>query len=128
MIRLVRKTCLSLLLIVLGFQLNAQMTIPIGESCSGEDIIPVNTFYNYGYSQTIFTSDELVAGEITSISYKYNDNLPATVSSQIYLGEVSRNMFANNSDFVSADSLTQVFSGNVVFNNGWVTITFDTPF
>lgn len=108
--------------------MNAQMTIPIGESCTGEDIIPVNTFYKYGYSQSIFTSDELVAGEITSISYKYNDNLPATVSSQIYLGEVSRNMFSNSSDFVTPNNLTLVYSGNVEFRNGWVTITFDTPF
>ena len=128
MIKVARKVFVFLLLIVLGFQLNAQMVIPVGDNCAGDDIIPVNTFYNYSYSQSLFSSEELVAGEITSISYKYNDNVTVSISSQIYLGEVNKEMFTNNSDFVSANELTQVYSGNVVLNNGWVTITFDTPF
>lgn len=116
------------MLITASFQLSAQMIIPIGDNCIGEDAVPVNSFYNYSYSQSIYTAEELVAGEITSISYKYNANDPITISSQIYLGEVNRNEFANSSDFVPADSLTQVFVGSVVYNNGWVNITFTTPF
>ena len=117
-----------LVLITASFQLSAQMIIPIGDNCIGEDAVPVNSFYNYSYSQSIYTTEELVAGEITSISYKYNANDPITISSQIYLGEVNRNEFANSSDFVPADSLIQVFVGSVVYNNGWVNITFTTPF
>lgn len=117
-----------LVLIIANFQLNAQMVIPIGDNCIGEDAIPINSFYNYSYSQSIYSAEELVAGEVSSISYKYNANDPVTISSQIYLGEVNRSEFANSSDFVPADSLTQVFVGSVVFNNGWVNITFTTPF
>ena len=69
-----------------------------------------------------------MAGEISSISYKFNSEVPTTISSQIYLGEVNRDVFANPEDFVSADSLTQVYSGNVTFTQGWVTINFTTPF
>lgn len=130
-LNIVKKFKLLFSLIVLltaSVQLNAQMVIPIGENCTGEDIIPVNNYYNYSYSQTIYSADELVAGEITSISYKFDDNETTNIVSQIYLGEVSRGVFANSGDFVPADSLTQVFSGDVTFNNGWVTINFTNTF
>ena len=109
-------------------QLNAQTVVTIGNNCTGEDFLPINVTYNYSYSQTIFSSEELMAGEISSISYKFNSEIPTTISSQIYLGEVSKDVFANPEDFVSADSLTLVYSGNVTFTQGWVTINFTTPF
>ncbi|MEE1301541.1 MAG: hypothetical protein UHD64_02060, partial [Bacteroidales bacterium] len=49
-------------------QLNAQTVVTVGNNCMGEDVVPVNVFYNYGYSQSIFSSEELMAGEISSIS------------------------------------------------------------
>lgn len=109
-------------------QLNAQTVVTVGNNCMEEGVVPVNVFYNYSYSQSIFSSEELMAGEISSISYKFNSAVPVTISSQIYLGEVNRDVFANPDDFVSADSLTQVYSGNVTFTQGWVTINFTTPF
>lgn len=109
-------------------QLNAQTVVTIGNNCTGEDFLPINVTYNYSYSQTIFSSEELMAGEISSISYKFNSEIPTTISSQIYLGEVSKDVFANPEDFVSADSLTLVYSGDVTFTQGWVTINFTTPF
>lgn len=109
-------------------QLNAQTVVTVGNNCMGEDFLPINVTYGYSYSQTIFSSEELMAGEISSISYKFNSEVPTTISSQIYLGEVNRDVFANPEDFVSADSLTQVYSGNVTFTQGWVTINFTTPF
>lgn len=120
---------LSLVLfIALIPQLNAQTVVTIGNNCTGEDFLPINVTYNYSYSQTIFSSEELMAGEISSISYKFNSEIPTTISSQIYLGEVSKDVFANPEDFVSADSLTLVYSGDVTFTQGWVTINFTTPF
>ncbi|MEE1143174.1 MAG: fibronectin type III domain-containing protein [Bacteroidales bacterium] len=109
-------------------QLNAQTVVTVGNNCMGEDFLPINVTYGYSYSQTIFSSEELMAGEISSISYKFNSEVPVTISSQIYLGEVNKDVFANPEDFVSADSLTQVYSGNVTFTQGWVTINFTTPF
>ena len=107
---------LSLVLfIALIPQLNAQTVVTIGNNCTGEDFLPINVTYNYSYSQTIFSSEELMAGEISSISYKFNSEIPTTISSQIYLGEVSKDVFANPEDFVSADSLTLVYSGDVTF-------------
>lgn len=116
------------LFLTLTAQLNAQTVVTIGNNCMGEDFLPINVTYGYSYSQTIFSSEELMAGEISSISYKFNSEVPVTISSQIYLGEVNRDVFANPEDFVSADSLTQVYSGNVTFTQGWVTINFTTPF
>lgn len=109
-------------------QLNAQTVVTVGNNCIEEGFLPINVTYGYSYSQTIFSSEELMAGEISSISYKFNSEVPTTISSQIYLGEVNRDVFANPEDFVSADSLTQVYSGNVTFTQGWVTINFTTPF
>jgi hypothetical protein len=109
-------------------QLNAQTVVTVGNNCMVEDFLPINVTYGYSYSQTIFSSEELMAGEISSISYKFNSEVPVTISSQIYLGEVNKDVFANPEDFVSADSLTQVYSGNVTFTQGWVTINFTTPF
>lgn len=120
---------LSLVLfIALIPQLNAQTVVTIGNNCTGEDFLPINVTYNYSYSQTIFSSEELMAGEISSISYKFNSEIPTTISSQIYLGEVSKDVFVNPEDFVSADSLTLVYSGDVTFTQGWVTINFTIPF
>lgn len=109
-------------------QLNAQTVVTVGNNCIEEGFLPINVTYGYSYSQTIFSSEELMAGEISSISYKFNSEVPTTISSQIYLGEVNRDVFANPEDFVSADSLTQVYLGNVTFTQGWVTINFTTPF
>ncbi len=120
---------LSLVLfITLISQLNAQTVVTIGNNCTNQDFIPVNVTYSYSYSQSIFSPEELMAGEITSISYKFNSDVPTTISSQIYLGEVNKDVFANSSDFVPADSLTQVYSGEVTFTGGWVTINFTEPF
>jgi hypothetical protein len=110
---------------------HAQTDVVVGEDGNNyTDYLPFYFYAPYSYTQTVYLAEELLPGTITSISYYTEFN--STISDApvaLYLGEVARTQFNGSTDFVPADSLTQVFSGNVTFaTSGWVTITFDTPF
>ena len=91
--------------------------------------MPIEGYHTTSYSQSLYLSTEIPSGLITSISYQYalTETMNAT-STTIYMGEVSRNAFYGDNDRVVADSLTQVFTGDVVFSQGWVTINLTSPF
>ena len=109
-------------------QMNAQVVLQLGDGTATQSSVPIAHFFNYGYSQAIYTSDELTSGSISAIAYDYAYVTGCTVTSTIYMGEVSRSFFSGGSDFLPLDSLTQVYQGSVAFSQGWTTITLDTPF
>ena len=109
-------------------QMNAQVVLQLGNGTATQSSVPIAHFFNYGYSQAIYTSDELMQGSISAIAYDYAYSTGCTVTSTIYMGEVSRSFFSGGSDFLPLDSLTQVYQGSVAFSQGWTTITLDTPF
>ena len=113
--------------IVFAMQLSAQAVGEYGTSTSY--YVPVNNFYNYSYTQSIYPADSLQPGLITAISYKYAYTSTTTVNpSTIYVAEVSRSTFASSTDYEPLANLTQVFSGSVTYSQGWVRIDFDQPF
>ncbi len=109
-------------------QMNAQVVLQLGDGTATQSSVPIAHYFNYGYSQAIYTSDELMQGSISAIAYDYAYSTGCTVTSTIYMGEVSRSSFSGGSDFLPLDSLTQVYQGSVAFSQGWTTITLDTPF
>ena len=109
-------------------QMNAQVVLQLGNGTATQSSVPIAHYYRYGYSQAIYTSDELTSGSISAIAYDYAYSTGCTVTSTIYMGEVSKSSFSGGSDFLPLDSLTQVYQGSVAFSQGWTTITLDTPF
>ena len=93
--------------------------------------LPLNSYYNYSYTQSLVDASE-VSGAATfdTIYWQYYYSSPCTRSIQIYLGETTKTEFASGSDMVPGNTLTEVFSGSVTFNNDntWFAIPLQTPF
>lgn len=124
-----RKNWTILLFLLFGIRLlNAQTEVTVGNGTQ-VSYMPIEGYHTTSYSQSLYLSTEMPSGLITSISYQYALTEPMNATSTtIYMGEVSRNAFYGANDRVVADSLTQVFTGNVVFSQGWVTINLTAPF
>jgi hypothetical protein len=105
--------------------------LPVGNGTTSSYNIPLNTYYNYSYTQQLYLASEInYTGDITSIGFQYIYSTGQTKSNQsIYLAETD---LTTLSTWVPADSLTLVYNGTVNYNNSgndnWVTITFTTPF
>ena len=121
------------MVLIIAMQLSAQSgsTVTIGEySTDTHYDMPLNTWQDYSYTQSIYPADSLQrGGVITALSYKYAYGLNLVVNPVIiYLSEVNRSSFASTFDYVPLSELTEVFNGNVAYSEGWVTITLDEPF
>ena len=109
-------------------------TVQVGNGTTGTYYIPVNTFYNYSFSEQIYTAQELGAinGTVTCIAYQYFYSSPQTKDIIIYMGNTSKNTFSGSSDWISVNNMYKVFEGTVNFNNSgegnWVNIPLDLPF
>ncbi|SHE50819.1 Por secretion system C-terminal sorting domain-containing protein [Chryseobacterium arachidis] len=110
--------------------MSAQISLGSGTNTG---TMPVLTNWGYTYSQQIFLKSELnavAAGNITGVKF----NLGATSSIansttwKVYIGQTAKTTFSSTSDWIPLASLTQVFDGEVVNNNGEVTVTFSAPF
>ena len=109
-------------------------TITIGEGNSMTDMVPYNTFYNYSFTEQIYLANEIeYAGAIKAVSFRlaYSYNTECTSDIVVYMKNVSRSAFDDTSDYEPVAEDNIVFSGpwTIPANyDGWVTITFDTPF
>ena len=90
--------------------------------------LPLNSYYEYSWSEQIYTPDEIgPSGYIGSLSF-YVSNNPTTRYLNIYLANTTKDSFTENYDWVLASSATLVFSGDVSFNIGWNDIALNTSF
>ena len=91
-----------------------------------------NLYYNYSYSQTIYTQAQISqGGTIQSIQFEYDGySSGGTRNWTVYMGHTTKSSFSSTSDWISTGSMTQVFSGNYTFNtsSGWYEIDLDTDF
>ncbi len=111
--------------------LNAQITLGEGSTAVGN--LPINTNYQYSYSQQIFTKQEInanAAGNITGLKFYLDPSADITNSSDwvIYLGHTSKTSFTSATDWIPVTGLTEVFSGTITNANNVVEIVFTTPF
>jgi hypothetical protein len=93
--------------------------------------LPVNTYYNYSYTQQLFLASEMgSANLITNIAFKYAYSSPTTklTNVKIYMGHTTKDVFASNTDTVPFADLTEVYSGNLNCSQGWNTFELDQPF
>ena len=108
----------------------AQNVLPVtvGTGTSTTQALPFHNNYDYSHSQMLFLSEEIVEGQIDSISFYYSYSTPKTINNaKVYLGSTDRTRMSKG-NFMSADSLTVVYEGSITFSQGWVTIPFTTPF
>ena len=115
------------MLLLFATQISAQTEIVIGNLNSNQTSqeLPLNMYYNYSYSQTIYHRSELVAGEISSISYFFTGESFSSGTITIYMKEVSDSIL---SEFSSSDNFVQVYSGPLHLTNGWTTFNFPEIF
>ena len=95
--------------------------------------LPVNMFYNYSLSQQIYTADEIgvpKGGTIQSIAFDYlYTNAFSMEGIQVYMMNVDKSFYANNTDMVQVSASDKVFGGTFSASGpGWVSIDLDTPF
>ncbi|MBQ0111773.1 MAG: fibronectin type III domain-containing protein, partial [Bacteroidales bacterium] len=121
----------ALMALLLSFSGVAQNSyvIPVCSEDLTINYMPFRANYIYSAAQSIYLqSDIAISGEITSISYK--STTPAvTRTVEVYLAETDLSTFSSTSALLAPEEFTQVFSGTITTaENGWFTITFDTPF
>ncbi|MBP2615965.1 T9SS type A sorting domain-containing protein [Chryseobacterium jejuense] len=125
------KKILLLCLLMVSMFLSAQITLGQGSTVIGK--VPVDSYWEYSYSQQIFTKQEInanAAGNITGLKFYLDPAGDITNSSDwvVYLGHTSKTEFASDTDWVPASDLTEVYAGTVSNVNGMVELTFATPF
>ena len=103
--------------------------LAIGSGIGTSDYLPSNTYYNYSYTQQIYTVEELgEAGVIESIDFYMTGN-DYTRNLDIYMVSTDKDNFASTTDWIAVTADDCVFSGEVTFGGGeWTTITLDNAF
>ena len=109
---------------------------PAGANASNNTILPFSSTYNYGWSQQIYTADEIgMAGTINSLSlWIYSTSNISSFSIQIYMAEVDKESFESTSDWVVLSASDLVFTGALTnlpssaADMAEVTLDLDAPF
>ena len=102
-----------------------------GFSSSSHYEIPVHNWYNYSFTEQLFTVGELdTAGSVSAIDFFYDDTLhsmTAKDSCLIYMG-ISDGNSINARNFIDPSQMTLVYSGPLNCTYGWNTFAFNQGF
>lgn len=94
--------------------------------------LPVEPFYGYTYSQSIYLQPEIDISNvlINKIYWYYNGNSAWTDQVKIYMGHTDSTSFAGTNSWIDISSLSLVYDGSLVTNTtpGWIEITLNIPF
>ena len=106
----------------------------IGDGAVTNLNLPINPYYNYNYSQTLYLQSEIeLAGQrIEKLYYHWNGLNEGTNCKDwtIYMGHTAQSDFPTTTDWVPFGNLNQVFEGevNLPATDGWIEITLTMPF
>ncbi len=104
----------------------------IGTSTSVNHSLPMEPYYGYSYSQSIFKSSYFngIAGTITKLYYQYNGGGPISGDAIIvYMGTTNNTSFATSTSWLPISNFTTVYNGTMSASaQGWVEITLQTPY
>lgn len=114
-----------------SLSIDSKQALAIGTGTLNSEKYPFDGYYNYSWSDVIYTQSDLGAsGTISKISF-YVDNVPSNFvmdNQIIYLRNTSATSFMDNA-YPGTAGFTQVFSGTITYNgSGWKEITFTTPY
>ncbi len=103
----------------------------IGAGTYSSFYVPVYGYYDYGWSRTIYTQDELDSTpmSITGVAYNVRNSPSYTYNNlYVYIKDTSDTGFSSAS-YADTGTYTLVYSGDVTWSGtGWQIITFDTPY
>lgn len=124
---------ITLLVLALGsFLWYSSAQIQVGTGTLESENAPIDPYFGYSYTQTVYLSSEIGAsGTITGLQWYFSGSSSLSNSQDlvIYLAESTRTNFASTTDWEPIGSFTQVYTGGItVSGSGWASITFDTPF
>ncbi len=125
-----KKLLFMLLAVILSLTQMVAQTVPVtvGTATATTQALPFYHNYDYSHSQMLFLAEELMTGQIDSISFYYDYDTPKTINNaKVYLGNTNRTRMSKG-NFMSADSLTLVYDGSITLSQGWVTIPLATSF
>ena len=123
-----------LILLAFLFTIGFQAQVVIGEGTNVSHRAPVEPYYEYSYSQTIYTAAQINAsGTITGVQYfaTPTTGLENTGTWDLYMGHTALDEHTPDGtsySWVDPSTLTLVYSGAVEVVDGVVSITLDTPF
>ncbi|PKN79923.1 MAG: hypothetical protein CVU48_03870 [Candidatus Cloacimonetes bacterium HGW-Cloacimonetes-1] len=107
-------------------------SVTIGTSATTNQHLPLEPYYGYTYSQSIYMQNELNMPDkrIYKLAWQYNGNSAWTDAIKIYMGHTSTSSYASNSAWLPVSGLTQVYDGtmSVTTTAGWVEVTLNIPF
>ncbi|MBR4646756.1 MAG: fibronectin type III domain-containing protein [Bacteroidales bacterium] len=113
---------------------NCQDTVVVGNGTNTTYYIPINTYYNYSFSEQIYTANELsdISGRINCISFQYIYSTDQAKDFVVYMGNTNKSSFANSSDWIPVSQMVPVFQGTLNFTSSgegnWVNIPLSVPF
>ena len=108
---------------------NFIQAVEIGTASTTNNYLPTYNYYNYSFTEQIYTAQEIgTAGTINSVAF-YNGVTEKTRTLDLYVKTTTKSTFSNKTDWVSMSSSDKVFSGSVTLTAGaWTFINFTTPF
>ena len=124
------KLILFLMLALFGstsFLRADEVTVGNLEGASSNSYLPMNSLYNYSYTQQIYTAQEIgMEGTINSITLWLKGNADLhTLPITIYMVETNKAAFTSNTDWVTVTSSDIVYTGSLtVHNTGYQSYTF----
>ncbi|MFA7214215.1 MAG: choice-of-anchor D domain-containing protein, partial [Candidatus Cloacimonadaceae bacterium] len=111
----------------------AEGLVIIGDGTANNNL-PINAYWNYTYSQTIYPQADInTASQRIEKVYYYWDGRTAGVNSggwTMYMGHTALSGFASTTDWVPVSQLTEVYSSDLIIpiEAGWVEVQLQTPF
>lgn len=113
----------------------AQNDVTIGslDGATDNTYLPMNSLYNYSYTQQIYDVDEIgMAGTINSITvWMYGNENLYEMPFTIYMVEVDKETFEGTTDWVTVTADDLVYTGSVTVHNTEAeayTFVLDAPF
>ena len=128
-IKMGMRVAMLLLAMLCGFSEARAQEVTIGSGGSTSYYLPTHNYEFYSLTQQIYTAQEIeMAGTISYISF-YNTGPEISRDLSVYMLHTNKSEFNSNTDWVSLESASLVYSGNVTFaDDGWTSIYLDTPF
>ncbi len=108
----------------------------VGTGTGSSRVVPFYSSYSYSFVEQIYTAEEIGTSMpiyINSISFYHKSTLSSIEQTNdivLYMKNVNRSSFADNSDYETVDDTNIVYSGSwpIPVEEGWCTIYLSAPF
>ena len=126
-----RKNYFLSFILVFIFSICSFSQVSIGNGTNVNEELPIEPYYGYTYSQSIYSSTLInAAGSITGVKYFATEATTLATSSEwvVYIGITELTEFETTDSWVDASQLSQVYNAQTTIAEGVVSIKIYTPF